>query len=248
MPVARLLIADCYFREGGRYNISKAGSEYNSWLDSFPDHKLAPFVMRKVIETHLSQLGFNDDYHNDDYHIAGANTMLLKLQDSYPQYKDDPLIQEYLMVVQEWMANHHLNVARFYFEHRHVMEAARLRCQEVIKKYPQFTKLDFVLWISAQVEEAEDNRDKAIEYCKRIAREYPDSEYRDEAIEKLKYLGSDVPEPDFEINALLGERTLKAARIFGDIGTYARNISPKGVMLDEKDELENYNLIKDSQK
>ncbi len=234
MPVARLLIADCYYREGGSYNLAKAEVEYMNWLQLFPDHNLTPFVMQKVVEIHLRQVL------NNARHLWLANKILLKLQDSYPQFRDDPIVQEYHMVVEELLAEHDLKVAKFYLEVRESPEAAKARCMNIIEKWPGFSRLDVALWYLAQVEEAEANSNDFVEYYKRIVREYASSEYGNEAIAKLKHLGANVPEPDLEFNAKSRERLSKVSGILADIDAYARSITRRGIILDEKVEIEEY--------
>jgi hypothetical protein len=247
MRAAMLLIADSYYREGGSRNLAKAEREYARWLELFPEAELAPLVMKQMADVHLSQLNGR----NGADHILLAERALLKLQHLYPQFSDDPSVQEYVMVTQELSAEHHLKIARFYIEVRESLEAAKMRCLEILKKQPGFTKIDIALWYLAQAEEGlaqteepEDNINGAIASYERIAREHAESEYRDRAIERLKYFGRDVPAPDPKINAKLRERASLVGRILTDINEYVLRVSPRAVLLDEEDEVESDGLNK----
>jgi outer membrane assembly lipoprotein YfiO len=239
MSAALLLIADTHYRESGSLHLEKASEEYTRWLGLFPEHEFAPLVMKKIIEIHMRQLNGR----GGDNHIALAYRALLKIQDSYPQYRDDPEVQEYLMVTQELLADHNLKVARFYLDVRESAQAAMARCLEVITKYPSFSRTDTALWylaqadeVLAQTEDGEDNIAKAIASYQRIAREHSDSEYRDRAIERLTLLGQPVPEPDQEINTRFRERASKIKSIL--VNGYVLSISQRGVLLDEEDDVE----------
>src|SRR4030095_9436539 len=112
MPAAMLLIADCYYREGGPGGFANAEGEYAHWLEFFPQQELAPLVMKKIAEVHLRQI----DGPNGVAHAAMANSSLLKLQQQYSQYSVDPTVQEYRRITEELLAEHQLKMARFYLD------------------------------------------------------------------------------------------------------------------------------------
>ena len=44
VPLAKLLVADSFYREGGSSNLAQADVEYREWLQFFPQHPLADDV------------------------------------------------------------------------------------------------------------------------------------------------------------------------------------------------------------
>lgn len=112
----------------------------------------------------------------------------------------------------EKSAKHELEVARHYFHNKKAYLAAFKRADELIAGYPEFSKLDEVLYIAGMsgfylsqgkgkqaLPKAEPGkqpdytpegmRDSAREYLSRLVKDYPKSSYRKEAEEALGQLG-----------------------------------------------------------
>jgi outer membrane protein assembly factor BamD (BamD/ComL family) len=112
----------------------------------------------------------------------------------------------------EKSAMHELEVARHYFHNKKAYLASYKRADELIAGYPEFSKLDEVLYIAGmsglylsqgkgkqalpkavpgkQPEfTPEDLRENAREYLARLVKDYPNSSFRKEAEETLSQLG-----------------------------------------------------------
>ena len=108
----------------------------------------------------------------------------------------------------------------------------------IVEKRPLFSRMDIALWYLGICEEAEENRDEAIEYYERIARKYPNSEYYHSAVEKLKNFGRLAPEPEPDDDEQSLERYAKARAALADIKSYCATIPQRGVLLDETDQVD----------
>ena len=110
---------------------------------------------------------------------------------------------------------HNLEVARQYFKLRKAYVASLQRCEEVLAGYPEFSKIDEILFIAGQsslnladakgkqkpdqyiIHEGDKKttltsaqfRDKAREYLSQLVNDYPDSTFRAQALGDLKDLG-----------------------------------------------------------
>ena len=115
MPAATLLVADCYFRQRGQSNLSNAERGYGAWLESFPDHQLAPQVMKKLAEVYMKSglTGGNRDSGNG---LVLAYRALSRLQEKYPEFREDLEVQQYTIFLEEFLALHELKCAIFYAE------------------------------------------------------------------------------------------------------------------------------------
>ena len=112
----------------------------------------------------------------------------------------------------EKSAKHELEVARHYFHNKKAYLAAFKRADELIAGYPEFSKLEEVLYIAGmssfylsegkgkqtlpkaepgkQPEYTPENlRENAREYLSRLVKNYPKSDFRKEAEEALSQLG-----------------------------------------------------------
>ncbi len=108
-------------------------------------------------------------------------------------------------VESEKAAKHELEVARHYFKNKKAYYAAFKRCEELAAGYPEFYKLDEVLYIagmsSLYLSEGKGKqkspapsdklRDEARAYLSRIVEEFPESDFRGRAEEELRKLKTD---------------------------------------------------------
>ncbi len=132
-------------------------------------------------------------------------------------------------VESEKAAKHELEVARHYFKNKKAYYAAFKRCEELAAGYPEFYKIDEVLYIAGmsslylaegkgkqkppaataeQREEfsPENLRASARDYLTRLVNEHPKSDFVKEALEALSRLGD--AKPKAEPPPVLKERAL----------------------------------------
>jgi outer membrane protein assembly factor BamD (BamD/ComL family) len=116
----------------------------------------------------------------------------------------------------EKAAKHELEVARHYFKNKKAYYAAFKRCEELAAGYPEFYKIDEVLYIAGmsslylsegkgkqkppastpeQKEEfsPENMRETARDYLTRLVNDHPKSDFLKEAQEALARLGGEKP-------------------------------------------------------
>jgi outer membrane protein assembly factor BamD len=241
LPMAKLTIADSYYREGGTPNLVQAELEYKDWLQFFPNHQLAPDVLVKTAEIHLRQV---QTFDREQEHAIKAEKILLETTKRFPQTKENPRVQEYLDLVQEKLAAHDLGVAKFYFERRDAWKATESRCLDVVGKYPNFTELDIALWYLGRSLEEQENTEDASKYFARIVREFPASKYRDAAAEKLERFGKPIPDA-IESQEKSIERKSMRARLMENLFGPTVAVSKEGILLKEGDKIDpsTYDLI-----
>ena len=116
----------------------------------------------------------------------------------------------------EKAAKHELEVARHYFKNKKAYYAAFKRSEELAAGYPEFHKIDEVLYIAgmsslylsegkgkqkpptstpdkAEEFSPQNLRETAREYLTRLVNDHPKSKFRDEAQEALSRLGGPQP-------------------------------------------------------
>ncbi len=234
LPMAKLTIADSYYREGGTSNLVQAEAEYKDWLQFFPNHELAPQVMLKMAEIHMRQVQTPD---REKEHAFLAEKQLMDLQRRFPEASRNLKVQEYLEVVQELLARHDLLVAKFYFERREAWKATESRCLDIVNKYPRFTDMDIALWFLARAQEEEENTEDAAKHYARIVREFPRSKYRDAAAEKLERFGKPIPDSIEEVEERISERRSMLSRAMDALFGPTLAVSKDGILLKRDDQL-----------
>lgn len=85
----------------------------------------------------------------------------------------------------EISAKHNLDVARWYLVKRKAYEGARDRLQEIIDTYPEFSRIDEVIFLIGEAHFKLKKADKANEFYSKLLKEYPESEFAKKARERL---------------------------------------------------------------
>jgi hypothetical protein len=108
-----------------------------------------------------------------------------------------------------------------------------LRTEEILNKYPNFTRFDEALWMHARSMELQEDTETASQNLQRLVASYPKSEYAERAKETLKKWGKPVPEPDPAKLAEPGPETKSMpARFAGLLFGPRIDTSDKGVLID----------------
>ncbi len=241
LPAAKLAIADTFYLEGTTSSLIQAASAYQDWLTFFPTHPLADDVMLKIAESEMRQMGLSD---RDISHAKKAEQRLKVLTQQFPNTALKPEVSQRLNEVQENLAMHNLQIARFYVgrsEHGNGgLKGAQSRLDDIIKFYPNFSYLDEVLFRQGALYLQEEEPDEAAKYFQRIARDYPNSEYAEKASEQLNAIGAPVPEPDPIKKKLEAPvRPSFSEKIFREVlGTTQATVNKNGVLI-SKDSKEN---------
>jgi tetratricopeptide (TPR) repeat protein len=89
----------------------------------------------------------------------------------------------------EIAARHNLDVARWNLTKRKAYEGARDRLQEIIDTYPEFSRMDEVLFLMGELHLKLGKSEKAAEYYSKLLKAYPESEFAKKArtrVDELK--------------------------------------------------------------
>lgn len=196
LPLAKLAIADSFFLEGTTSSLIQAAQAYQDWLTFFPTDPLADDASLKVAEAEMRQMGLSD---RDISHARKAEQRLKVLLQQYPNSPLRPTVESRLQEVQENLAMHNLQIARFYYDVKYStgkggLKGAQSRLKEIVDKYPCFSYNDEVFYRLASTYQAEEEPDEAARYYQKLVQEFPESEYLDKAKDQLKIIGAPIPE------------------------------------------------------
>jgi outer membrane protein assembly factor BamD len=196
LALAKLAIADSFFLEGTTSSLIQAAQAYQDWLTFFPTDPLADDASLKVAEAEMRQMGLSD---RDISHARKAEQRLKVLLQQYPQSPLRETVQARLVEVQENLAMHNLQVARFYYDvkylgHKGGLKDSQSRLKEIVDKYPCFSYNDEVFFRLASTYQAEEEPDEAARYYQKLVQEFPESEYIEKAKEQLNIIGAPIPD------------------------------------------------------
>jgi outer membrane protein assembly factor BamD len=196
LALAKLAIADSFFLEGTTSSLIQAAQAYQDWLTFFPTDPLADDASLKVAEAEMRQMGLSD---RDISHARKAEQRLKVLLQQYPQSPLRGTVEDRLHEVQENLAMHNLQIARFYYDVKYTtgkggLKGSQSRLKEIVDKYPCFSFNDEVFYRLATTYQAEEEPDEAARYYQKLVQDYPESEYLDKAKEQLGIIGAPVPD------------------------------------------------------
>src|SRR5215213_9810357 len=196
LPLAKLAIADSFFLEGTTSALIQAAQAYQDWLTFFPTDPLADDASLKVAEAEMRQMGLSD---RDISHARKAEQRLKVLIQQYPKSPLRATVEARLQEVQENLAMHNLQIARFYYDVKYTtgkggLKGAQSRLKEIVDKYPCFTFNDEVFYRLASTYQAEEEPDEAARYYQKLVQEFPESEFNEKAREQLQIIGAPIPD------------------------------------------------------
>jgi len=196
LPLAKLAIADSFFLEGTTSSLIQAAQAYQDWLTFFPTDPLADDASLKVAEAEMRQMGLSD---RDISHAKKAEQRLKVLLQQYPRSPLRETVEARIIEVQENLAMHNLQIARFYYDVKFStgkggLKGSQSRLKEIVDKYPCFSYNDEVYFRLASTYQAEEEPDEAARYYQKLVQEFPESEFNEKAKDQLKIIGAPVPD------------------------------------------------------
>ena len=190
---AKLAYADSWFREGGAHGLAQAEAEYKDFILFYPQMEEAAEAQEKICVMQYQQM---DKADRDPTHARRAEDECREVLTQFPNSKFAPQAKQYLLEVQEVLANSEYMVGMFYHDAKGSFPAAASRLQAMVDQYPLFSSADNALMtLGDSYHRMGDNfeNEEAGAYTK-LVREYPLSPHVREASARLKAMNRPVPE------------------------------------------------------
>ena len=229
LRLAKLSIADTFFLEGGTSNLQQAIGGYKDFAQYFPTDPNICAVKRAIAQAYMRQMGA---YNRD---VSNAKLAEHQLKAAEQACRNSPLlpkIQGDLVLVQQNLALHELDIARFYIDNRQAYKSGESRLRDIVNNYPFFSYYDEALYRLGVSLIEQEQPEEAAEHFTRLVRDYSKSEFAGKGKEYLEKLGKPIPEPGNDNPApdrpgLMG----KVKLIMGNNGL---ELSEDGVLLSKK--------------
>ncbi len=168
---AALRLADSFFDEKTQLGYLEAGVRYKDFRNRYPSHPRSDYALFRVAQCSDRQKE-KPDREQTNTRLAAVAYRELVL--SYP---DSPYATEArtrLAAMRNLLAEHEYAVGHFYVKRR-AWRAAKGRLDTILAAYPDYTKLDQVLWETGLVENKLGHEDEARQFWERLARDFPQS-------------------------------------------------------------------------
>ncbi len=187
-----LSIGDSFYNEGGTENLLQAEDQYKNFIIFFPTNPKAADAQMKIVSLNMRLMRAPD---RDSTYSIKAEAAIKKFLNQFPDSDFVPIARQYLVEVQENLAQGNFGVGQFYADKGNFF-GAQSRFKEIVDRYKDYTAMDETLYRLADALEKTKNADEAGIYYTQLAAGYPFSKHFDEAKTRLKDLGKPVPAVD----------------------------------------------------
>jgi len=168
---AALRLADSYYDEKTPLGYLEAGVRYKDFRNRYPSHPRSDYALFRLAQCSDKQAERPD---REQTNTRQAATSYRELILAYP---DSPYATESrlrLNAMRGLLAEHEYLVGHFYVKRR-AWRAAKGRMDTILAAYPDFAKLDLVLFDSGFAENKMGHEDEAKVIWARLARDFPSS-------------------------------------------------------------------------
>lgn len=168
---ASLRLADSYFDEKTPLGYLEAGVRYKDFRNRYPSHPRSDYALFRLAQCSDKQAERPDREQTNTRNAALAYRELILA------YPDSPYATESrlrLGVMRGLLAEHEYAVGHFYVKRR-AWRAAKGRMDGILASYPDYAKLDKVLYDFGLAENKMGHEDEAKQIWERLARDFPSS-------------------------------------------------------------------------
>lgn len=191
-PAARLALGDTYFQEGGTASYILAVGEYRQFLTFYPSHSRSDYAQFRVAEAYFKQKNPPDRDQAPTRQALGEYQQLLEF---YPSSTYAEEARERIAVCRTSLADAELNVGYFYQRTRKAYRAATKRYEGLLADYPDYPRLDEVLYRLSQSLSLMARPAEALPRLAQLLEEYPESRFAEPAHALYRLLSRETPAP-----------------------------------------------------
>jgi outer membrane protein assembly factor BamD len=194
-PEARLALGDSYFKEGGTGNYILAISAYRDFLTLYPSHPKSDYAQYQVGECFFLQKSGAD---RDQTNTKKALEELQRLLEMYAASPYTEPARTRIRELRQNLARSEHVAGYFYQRTRKAYRASIARYEIVLSDYPDYDRLDEVLFRYAECLTFMARKAEAMPQLNRLVSEYPESSFSDDARQLMSAIEKDglvVPLP-----------------------------------------------------
>jgi outer membrane protein assembly factor BamD len=173
-PAARLALGDSYYSGGGTANYILAVSDYRDFLTLYPSHPRSDYAQFQVAECHYRQRnGADRDQTNTDKALAEYQRLL----EAYPSSAYIEEARKRIVECRQSLARSEFMAGYFYQRTRQAWRAAISRYEGVLSDYPDFARIDEVLYRISECLVASGRGAEALPHLGRLRDAYSGSSF-----------------------------------------------------------------------
>jgi len=178
---ALLRIADTFYQQGDAVNLVEAQYKYRDFINRYPGSESADYAMLQIAMCSYEQMERPD---RDQQKTREALDKFNDVITTFPRSPLMPEAQKRRQDVLDRLAKHDHLVARYYIK-RHSYNAAVLRLNSVVEKFPNYDDRAGVFFDLGTALSGLGRNAEARLYFERVLTEFPKSDYADRAKQRL---------------------------------------------------------------
>jgi outer membrane assembly lipoprotein YfiO len=173
-PEARLALAESYLKEGGTANYILAVAKYREFLTLYPSHPKSDYAQFQAAEAYFRQKNSPD---RDQTSTQKALEEYQRLLDIYPSSSYVEPARARIHELRQSLAMSEFQAGYFYQKTRQAWRAAILRYEGLLADYPDYDRIDEVLFRLAECLGAAGRAPEALPQLNRLINDYPQSPF-----------------------------------------------------------------------
>ena len=177
-PRARFLMGEAYYREA---EFDKAIKEFEAFMSFYPRHMIADLVQYRLAMSYYDQM---KPVEQDQALAQRALEQFKRLVKEYPESRYSPDALAKIDICRGRLAQKELWVANYYWTQGNLI-GVRQRLEAILRDYPRTLVVPETLFLLAEVNAREGLADEATKTLRRLAEEYPYTEWGRRAIQRL---------------------------------------------------------------
>jgi outer membrane protein assembly factor BamD len=174
LPGARLALAETYFNEGNSSSYILAVAQYREFLTLYPSHPKSDYAQFQSAEAYYRQKNKPD---RDQTSTIKALEEYQRLLDVYPGSPHIEVARLRVANLRQHLARAEFNAGYFYQKTRKALRAAINRYEGLISEYPDYARMDEVLFRLAECLDAAGRKPEALPLLSQLMAEYPQSPF-----------------------------------------------------------------------
>ena len=178
--------AESYFE---KESYAEAIVEYKHFLDLHRSHVLAPYAQYKIALSHFKRFKTVD---RDPEPLEESLAAFDKLLSEFPNNRYETEAREKMRSCHQYLAEHHLIVAEFYYNKESYLAAAN-RYETVIETYPELDQAGDAMYFLAKTYQNLGAEEWAANSLVDLVRKHSDNEYYDDGMKMLAQMQEDNP-------------------------------------------------------
>ncbi len=169
---ALLLVADAHFLDGGSENFIRAEAKYRDFQNRFPTSDRAAYVQFQIANSLSKRMLRPDRDQASTFKALAAYLDLLRI---YPTSEFVEEANQQILLIKDRLAESEFIKGYFHIRSMRLPQAAVWRFERVLETYPDYSKMDKVLFYLGRAYQRMEEPEKAMSAWDRLLTEYPDS-------------------------------------------------------------------------